>query len=190
MLFACVKVGDKYGDDYVTKLRDGIARHCNRPHDFLCFTDKPVVGVQCTDIGYHLPTWWSKLNLFRLKRPLIYFDLDVVVTGDLGPLIDWNGFGIIQDWWAPTYNSSVMKLTGKEWKVWGDFTSDVMSQFRGDQDYITAEIPGANTFPAEWFPSYKANGCYTAVPEGAMAVIFHGWPKPHDCGDWVSQHWT
>ena len=98
-LFACVKAGPKYGPEYVTRLRDGIKRNLKTEHDFVCYTDDPVPGVECEPLPADLPGWWSKLGLFKLARPLIYFDLDVVITGDLTPIVEWDGPGIIKDWW-------------------------------------------------------------------------------------------
>jgi hypothetical protein len=189
VLVVCVKNGTKYGPEYVTKLRDGVARHLNEPHEFVCITDRPVNGVRCWAPTSDLPGWFMKLELFDLNRPLIYFDLDVVITGDLAPLLAWDGFGIIKDWWQDGFNSSVMKLTGNEGHIWKNFRPEFMGMVAGDQDYITGMMPRAKTFPPEWFPSYKANECQAAIPEKAMAVIFHGNPKPPECGGWVADNW-
>lgn len=188
---ACVKTGDKYGSDYVVRLRNGVARHLEQPHEFVCYTDRPVDGVACRPLPADLPGWWSKVGLFKLGEPLVYFDLDVVITGDLKPLTEWSGFGILRDWWLPTFNSSVMVLTGNERHVFDRFTPADMSRcYLGDQQWITECLPDAATFPPEWFPSFKANKCVNRVPDGAQAVIFHGEPKPHQCGGWVKEHWV
>lgn len=185
-LICCVKTGDKYGPEYVINLRNGIARHFPGEHNFVCFTDKPVPGVQCYPLPADLPGWWAKLGLFKLKRPLIYFDLDVVITGSLQALECFDRFTILKDWWLPTYNSSVMVLTGKEGAVWDNFKPEMMANYPwGDQEYITHAMPGAQTFPETYFPSFKASG----IRPGAMAVVFHGHPKPHELGGWVADEW-
>lgn len=190
MLIACVRTGKKYGDDYVLKLRNGVARHLHVKHDFVCFTENRVEGVECEPLPAPLPGWWSKVSLFSLGRPLIYFDLDVVITGDLQRLVDWNGFGILEDHNGRTFNSSVMKLTGKETKVWERFTPNVMSHMHGDQDWITECMQDAPTFPREWFPSFKLDNCLAGPPDGAMAINFHGLPKPHQItSGWVPEVW-
>jgi hypothetical protein len=145
------------------------------------------------------------LLLFKLGKPLMYFDLDVVITGNLAPLTEWDGFGIIQDWNAigymrgddrvetPMYNSSVMKLVGDEGHVWDQFKPQMMQRFKrgGDQRWITARMPDARTFPAEWFPSYKVGNHADAPPDGALAVIFHGEPKPASFeSGWVKDAWV
>ena len=191
MMICCVKVGDKYGDDYVLKLRDGVARHLKAEHLFLCITDKPVDGVDCIAPLRNWPGWWAKVNLFGMGLPLIYFDLDVIITGDLQPLLDWQGFGIIADYWQPMFNSSVMKLAGNEGHVFDLFSKDDMARCRhGDQQWITERMPKAATFPKSWFPSYKADSCESEPPAGSLAVVFHGQPKPPDCGGWVKEQWV
>ena len=191
MLIACVRTGKRYGDDYVLKLRNGVAQHMPVKHDFVCFTENNVEGVECKPLPVPLPGWWSKLNLFSLGKPLLYFDLDVVITGDLSPLLDWDGFGILKDHNGRTYNSSVMKLTGKERHVWETFTPGVMGRMHGDQDWITECMPNVRTFPPEWFPSFKLDDCVKGVPPTALGCNFHGLPKPHMItAGWVPKAWV
>lgn len=196
MQIACVRQGPKYGEDYVLKLQAMVKRHLPPAggHEFVCYTDQePIPGVLCERLPAALPGWWAKASLFKLREPLVYFDLDVVITGSLAPLLQWEGFGIIKDWWLPGYNSSVMVLTGREGVVWDKFTPDVMrTRHAGDQQWITECLPGQETFPAAWFPSWKANRCgEMAEPApGSIATIFHGSPKPDDIKvGWVPKHW-
>lgn len=192
MLIACVKQGAKYGAEYVTNLKAGVERYLpTGDHRFVCYTDNPVDGVGCEPLPADLPGWWAKVGLFKLRQPLLYFDLDVVITGDLTRAIEWEGFGILNDWWLPTYNSSVMKLTGNEGFIWDEFNPDERAKWHmGDQHYVTEKMPDAKTFPPEWFPSFKANKCFQGPPDNAMAVIMHGEPKPHQLGGWVQEQWA
>lgn len=192
---ACVKQGTKYGPEYVKNLQAGIARHCHVEHEFICFTDDPVDGVKCEPLTVTLPGWWSKLSLFEMRRPLLYFDLDMVLVGDIQPLIDWPGFGILKNGWQDLegYNSSVMKLTGNEGFVWDKFSPGVMA-LRGDQDWLNVCYPKQRTFPREWVPSFKLDKLYKldGPPAGAIAINFHGLPKPHEFGaehGWVKDYW-
>ena len=191
MLIACVKQGAKYGAEYVTNLKAGVERYSpTGDHRFVCYTDNPVDGVDCEPLPADLPGWWAKVGLFKLRQPLLYFDLDVVLTGDLTRAIEWEGFGIIKDWWLPTFNSSVMRMTGGEGFVWDEFDPDERDRFHmGDQHYITSKLFDARTFPPEWFPSFKADKCFQGPPDDAMAVIFHGEPKPSQLGGWVADAW-
>lgn len=193
MLIACVKTGEKYGAEYVRRLRDGVERYLPKEadHPFVCFTDVPVDGVTCEPLPADLPTWFSKIGMFKLREPMLYLDLDIVITGDLTPAIEWDGFGILRDWWLPGFNSSVMKLTGNEGHVWDRFKVEMIPKlYMGDQQWVSHQMPGAKTFPQKWFPSWKADKCESGVPEGALAVVFHGDPKPADIGTgWVPEYW-
>ena len=131
MLIACVRVGDKYDDIYVRRLQAGVKRHLppSSGCEFVCFTDKVIEGVLSEKPPADLPGWWAKIGLFKLREPMIYFDLDVVITGNLGPLLEWDGFGIIKDWWQAGFNSSVMKLTGEEGYIWDSFAPNLVPRF-------------------------------------------------------------
>jgi hypothetical protein len=191
---ACVRVGTKYADYYVTRLARGVARFMPCEHEFVCFGDRPVEGpgdtIAFRQVPDGLPGWWAKLALFAAREPMLYFDLDTVITGDLTRLVEWEGFGILKDAWLPGYGSGIMKLTGGEGAVWEKFRPGIMGMLRGDQDWLNVVLPGQRTFPREWFPLYKADRCFDAPPEGAMAVGFHGFPKVHQISaGWVPAFW-
>ena len=67
----CVKWGDKYGNEYVEKLREQIENNCSVPFNFYCLTDKPT---QSYDI--QLPTTWDAYEngKFWAYRKLYMFD--------------------------------------------------------------------------------------------------------------------
>ena len=189
---ACVKVGNKYGNEYVTNLKAGVERHLTVPHEFVCITDAPIDGIKCIEAPDNLPGWWCKIFLFKpglFPQGAFYLDLDVVVVGDLTPATQVTEFTLIKDWWLPGFNSSVMRLTGNE-DLWDKFDPNARAKYyMGDQHFISEMMPDAETFPPEWFPSYKANRCQDGPPNDAMAVIFHGEPKPSQLGGWVREKW-
>ena len=171
-------------------------RHLPKSHaeTFVCFTDQPrIPGIDCRPLPMDLPGWWSKIGLLSLGQPLIYFDLDIVITGSLEPLLAWEGFGIIKNPWLKGFNSSVMKLTGQERPLLDQWIPGAMATMRGDQDWLFAAWPEAPVFPVEWFPSWKVHRLFMldGPPPGAISVICHGFPKPHEiAGGWLTDHWT
>lgn len=192
----CVRVGERYGPEYVAILYDMVTRNLGREFRFWCLTDRPhelPEGVNPIPAPDGLPGWWAKIALFSPdKMPwgpgerIVYFDLDVAITGRLDELVDTPG--IIRDWNLPGYNSSVM--------VWdaGDhasaslrFTPDVMQRLHGDQDWL-AELGGWELFPRAWCVSYRAHA-QDWPPEGSAVVCFHGEPKPPQCAGWVPGVW-
>src|SRR5262245_6323250 len=121
MLICCVKTGTKYGARYVRRLHAGVMRNLHgehKRHSFVCFTDDRaglggIDTLNTANLPADLPGWWAKIGLCMIEEPLLYFDLDMVITGDLTPALEWEGFGIIKDVFLPGYNSSVLRLTGK-----------------------------------------------------------------------------
>ena len=209
---ACVKWGRKYGPEYALKLQSMCRRNVPA-HEFVCFTDGPVEGVDCRPLPSDLPSWWSKVGLFRpgmFLGDVLYLDLDVVITGSLEGM----GALLAEDrsrLWAPddfgypltnprkgldptqrrllggdgTINSSVMMWNGDACRaVWDRFTPAKMDEVHGDQNWITQALwPAINLIPRHWATSYKYGG------DGVIRV-FHGDPKPaHVSEAWVHECW-
>jgi len=210
--FVMVRVGERYGPEYVAVLADMIARNASNLESFSiwCVTDRPEelpegVGFIQADTSIP-PSWWAKCQLFSSAMPweagdrVVYFDLDVAITGRLEDLTETDG--IIQDWHWPCWNSSVMSWRhGEHRAVWDDLTPEVMSRPStdlapylpkgqvngGDQEHIT-RLGGWKTFPAAWFISYRDARSWP--PNDSKAVIFHGDPKPHEVTNgWVPNVW-
>jgi hypothetical protein len=101
--------------------------------------------------------WWYKMQLFNPSHgieQLLYFDLDVVITGNLDWIfqLDPAYFWTIRDFrklWRPTWqgiNSSVMYWNVAAHAVlWNKFVQNgvntVARMHAGDQDFLTANIP-------------------------------------------------
>lgn len=195
---ACIKWGTKYGAEYVHRLRDGVARNLKADHRFVCITDN-AAGLDCEVIAIDssLRGWWQKVTLFRrdpygLTGRIFYLDLDVVITGALEPLIEnSDDFSTIRDFCRPsTYNSSVMLLNaGSHPEVAEDFDLSVTRKMHGDQDWITERIRNAHIWPHAWVRSYKLDHQQERPTPGTRVVVFHGVPKPHECGGWVEKLW-
>lgn len=216
----CVNVGPRYGMEYVEILRDMVFRHLTeseRDFAFYCVTDRPdelPPGVYPIPADPVLKGWWAKLQLFSPAMPwspgqrVVYFDLDVAITGRLEELVETPG--IIDDFMWPGYNSSVMvwdHLDRREiWDVY-QLQPDIIDRPSerlqgllprgqvngGDQELIfdVAEATGRpwQTFPAEWCRSYRQSAVGWP-PDGCKVVCFHGEPKPPEVTEgWVPGLW-
>ena len=197
----CVRVGDKYSREYVAILHDMVQRNLNVEHRFWCLTDDEhqiheQIGIIPANPG--LPGWWQKVYLFSPDMPwepgdrVLYFDLDVAITGRIEELVETTG--IIRDWHQPEYNSSVMCWdAGEHSEIWQSFIPQVMEQMHGDQNWITMcdankERPEWLPFKRDWILSFKAHA-QDWPPNDARVIVFHGEPKPHECGGWVKDVW-
>lgn len=199
-----VCVGDKYDTRYVYALRDMVANNLTIPHEFKCITPKNLPGINCVKPFLPYQSWWSKMNLYAPRMatgPSIYFDLDVIITGNIDYLADYTDTFSAPANWAMSghggIQSSVMAWPGnwyypcaeikKDWP--GKSTEDGYKIFRGqkiwgDQEYLTMllgdewrKIPGIR--------SYKYH-CRNGVPSDARVVVFHGKPDyPEVDTDWI-----
>lgn len=203
MIVACVKVGTRYGPEYVNRLASMVARQTTRPHHFLCLTDDPR-GLDCdtADIGTDLPGWWAKLILFKPHPKLeghrvVFLDLDTVIVDNIDFLLEYDGpFAILRDfYWLKGYGSGCMSIApgfGKH--VWERFHDETIERYPGDQDWIQQQIKSAD-FWQDMVPgkmvSYKVHRCHETIPEGAAIINFHGEPKPDQLSHlpWLVEAW-
>jgi hypothetical protein len=211
---ACVWVSGNvpYSVEYVTNLRAMVAKHLTRPHDFVCFTDRPwLVPAGITSIPIHspapLPGWWAKIQLFRPKQftgRVLYLDLDTVIVGSLDPIVDYpaelallphagtfegkDGRRVIK-----RFNSSVMvwnadcELVSQVQTGW---SADVANELWGDQDWLARECPEASIMPASWAP--RLSELKGQPPNSDARVVLVKTPKNHIAADlypWVAEAW-
>lgn len=213
MRVVCIKWGTRYTAEWVTRLRAMVAKHLQQPHRFVCFTERPVAGVECQPLQCDLAGWWAKLGLFRYPadEPTLYLDLDVVIDGPillpelsdkLWALDDFS-YSLVRpkpdvDPWTRrllggtgTINSSVMYWRGDFTKVLNDFKPAVIDELHGDQNWITRCLwpDRIALFPSTMACSYKYHVMRGTKP--APIVVFHGSPKAPDLprSDALRQLW-
>jgi hypothetical protein len=199
----CVRTGGKYSADYVEILFDMLLRNLSQYEGELklwCVTDdpeslpEPVVAIPADPT---LKGWWQKTRLFSGDMPfgdgerVVYFDLDVAITGRLEDLIETKG--IIKDWFYDSFNSSVMVWDHGEFReVWDRFDPLATEIYGGDQDWLTFVARDGGRmwleFPRTWFVSYRKSA-KDWPPADCKAVIMHGDPKPAECDGWVQNVW-
>lgn len=210
----CVRVGTKYGIEYVTRLRDMVARHLPEQHQVICLTDQhqTTPDVTFVDIGqFGLPGWWAKMALFWYQAEQchrsLYFDLDTVIVDDLTPLAKWRGpFAICENFtrlaghtqWPCRYGSCVMSLPAQfGGHIWERFISAPhrwMAECpRGDQQAIEQLHPCAtylqSVVPEGYFVCRR--GISDIRPTGAAVMIFAGRYKPHNTKhQWLYDEWV
>jgi len=78
-----------YGIEDVLRLAAGVRRNLTEPHRFVCLTDRMGIigdGIETIPLTLGLRGWWAKMELFSLSGPLLYFDLDTVIVGNIDAL--------------------------------------------------------------------------------------------------------
>lgn len=201
---ACVlKSGGIYDATWVARMRDGVARNLPVEHRFVCLSD---VDVPCERIPleHDWPGWWSKIELFRLDGPVLFFDLDTAIVGDLTDValaaID-RPFIALRDFYRPDgLGSGILAwdVLFRAKKIYEAFRSDAAAIMRrvggrGDQGFLeqflnlSGVMRWQDIIPGQ-VVSYKAH-CRRGqspvdgrmieggIPAGARVVCLHGQPK-------------
>ena len=171
----CVRFGNKYGREYVERLRNMISRHMTIPYEFVCLTDDqhPIAGVRSIvqPNANYARGWWHKVHMFDPNIPLsgriIYFDLDVVIHANIDKLAGYltTEFVGIHDFNRKFHtnwkylNSSVLAWNHRSQpNIWDQFKNNPKEAQRmpGDQDWIWKLSQSTIKFwPREWIQSYK-----------------------------------
>lgn len=208
--FLCVFVGGKYPVEYVFKLKNMISRHYQGEHDFFVYTEKTIEGLDCIDISkLKLDGWWAKMALFnpyiRPKKNCVYIDLDMVICGDLQPLVDaCDVFSICRNFWAGKnkkhncdFGSCVMTFPkGFGYNIYKNFMDKKLMYMQkcgnlGDQKAIEILYPQArilqDLLPNDFFLHYAD---LTDKQKPCSIVVFAGYNNPHNTKyEWVKQSW-
>lgn len=203
--------GDKYGPDYVEKLRAGVARNLRQPHEFRVFTPR-ADDLHLTEIKgcfarlRMFDPEWQQANGFLPGDRIVCMDLDLIVTGPLDELFDRpEPFVILQGANAVNpcpFNGSLWMLqAGYRPDVWHEFSVELAGkipfhEFPDDQAWFADMIPDA-----AWWQAGRESGVYAfqkpgwpkgeQLPKDARIVAFPGWRDPSNYIrlEWVREHW-
>ena len=188
----CVYWGDKYDRAYVYALKEMVEKHLTIDHVFKCITTARLPGIITVKPYVPYSGWWSKLNLFapRMARgPSLYFDLDVIITGNIDYLEEYASTFSAPSNWAQSghggIQSSVMAWPGN-WTEPLDYINWPADRDRlwGDQELLW-EMLGDNWQRIPHVGSYKYH-CKQGVPDDMRVMVFHGKPDPHEVQDkWI-----
>ena len=214
MIVACVRTGTKYPIEYVYRLRDMVARHLKVPYKFVCLTDDPnlLPDIDCVVVEKGLLGWWAKMQLFNTRwrqgHKVIYFDLDMVICGELAPLaaleVDFAVCGSFtraagNKNWPCIYGSCCMVLgVNLGVYIWEIFCRNKVALMAaagnyGDQMALQHIYPDAtilqDVLPQGFFLGYRHLTHHK--PEGCSVVVFAGSNKPHNCNEqWIEKEWA
>ena len=210
----CLKIGTLYSPEYVNNLYRAVRRQSD--DDFICFTDDARdidPGVICLHMeprqcqGWkHL---WCKIIMYgreELKkyRKKIYFDLDLVIQGDITPILehdddwsliecDWKGvFFRVNNPGESTFNSSVIVWKDNVWiyDMWESDWENIVSNYRGNDYWYHVSGLRPSRLPKVFYsyregskPShYWANNMkpYLKYQPEYSVCLFHQKPDIHE----------
>lgn len=201
---ACVyKPGGGFSDEYVTRLRDTVAKHCKAPHEFVCLTTKPkIADIQCLPLHGARIGYWNKLALFKrglFPGPVVYLDLDTMIVSDVTDIFTHPHEFTTAANLRPArcqediLNSAFMAWDGREDLSYLDRPIDRLTRERYEQGYERWGDQGAlndwlrrpwtpldRVFPGRYC-SYKWHiRRQGSIPKDISIVLFHGKPRPHE----------
>ncbi len=186
---ACVlKSGGDFDQEYVERLRDGVAAHLREAHRFVCLSD---VEVPCERLALqrNWPGWWSKLELFeQLRGRVLYFDLDTVIVGSLDEMASHrHDFSMLSDFSNQRrFASGVMAWSGNRAAIADGFALERIGDFAtadrwGNQGWIVSRLTRAPASLQSLFPGQISSRKLGQRDRAAERVVcFHGHPRPRD----------
>lgn len=188
LTIACVlwqDVDSPYHPLHVQRLRRQVAPFAPE-HRFVCLTNAPhweqTEGIERIPLQDDNRGWWAKIEVLRpglFDDRVLYLDLDVEVVGDLRPIIECPApFASIKDYLnKKQINSSVMVFDPGAGAA--AYTSDPpVSDYHGDQGWISEAIPDIERLPKGWCPSWRFQVRRFGLPDVAKVVVYNGQPKP------------
>tara|TARA_R100000808_G_scaffold25056_1_gene61040 strand:+ start:8597 stop:9223 length:627 start_codon:yes stop_codon:yes gene_type:complete len=194
-----LKSGGDYNRSHVEKIKTMVENYV--PHEnFICFTDTVEESYDIPLVD-DWPGWWSKMELFKIRGPLLFLDLDTIITGNINQIIkkikkeDFVILGDLIDYersrkegWL---QSSLLYWSGDASYIYNSFKEDCraipaflrpMHRLRSDQDYIMEVI-------REYGMWQDFSSAIVSFREGISSgklydedkhkiIIFHGSPRP------------
>lgn len=203
----CVKWGTEYSDDYVKILKAMVERNTTIEHRFLCFTDKPIDGIECIELPSDLTGWWNKIYLFKQGNTndrVVYFDLDTMLTGNIDFLMEYNGplMGIEnvgvnnryehdREKYRNVFQTGVLAWKRDHahfiWDVFNQHKEQIVKNIRGDGEFLHILFQ-QNQYKPDLLQhlhpgklkSYKYEVYEDGLDDQTAIVCFHGTPRPHE----------
>lgn len=215
MIFVvCVlRSGGRYDASWVSKLRDGVARHLTIPYQFGCFSDVPVDCFRIP-LQSNWPGWWAKLEMFRLKGKVLYLDLDSVIVGSLDEICSADHkFTMAHEYYRPKFACSTAMLWDGDYtyishemcrvdspKMRAGYDNWTADDRIGDQAFIEDVLHTSgrkiqffkDRFGERSIASYKVHCKDTGLDGTESVVAFHGSLKPDQLlhVDWIRENWN
>jgi len=137
------KVG--YNPSWVEKLHNSLKRHVTIPFNFICLSDceVPCERILLDSVG---EGYWAKLQLFKkglFNGPVLYFDLDTVICGNIDELIknllNQDKFVMWKDFHYSISSSAIM--------YWNGDYSFIYDKYVNDQNFYHQRYSAANQGP-------------------------------------------
>lgn len=203
-ILTVLRSGGEYRPEHVHALQAMFREHMPGV-PFMCLSDVDVPGVEVIPMEHDWPGAWAKLEVCRpdITGPVLLCDLDMVIVGDLAPLVaDTSRSIVLRDFYRgrrdPTaVQSALMLLTEADRAaVWAEWHARMEWHFAHSKYWDQGVFEDALRDRAlRWQDTHPGMvvGFKTdlqrggrPVPPDARVVAFHGQPRPWASGlDWA-----
>ena len=209
----CINWGAKYGPPFINRLYAMVARNLTPPFRFVCFCDdssgirKEVETFPLPGLDFEVPVMergiWPKCRLWNerlgdLEGPVLFLDLDLVVTGSLDCFFEYGDRDDVILARNPSNplerlgQTSVYRFpVGKLKPLLDEFAKaprEIALRYRFEQRYVTRCAPGGvKMWPGPWVRHFRRD-CRRIfplnyflppkLPKDARVVIFPGGLHP------------
>lgn len=183
MIVATVlKSGGIYNADHVYKIHDMVKKYV--PHDrFVCLSDVELkVDTIPLEDGFH--GWWSKMELFKLRGPTLFFDLDTIILKDISSVLNvvkHLDFVILRDFYRKgnSMQSSMMYWKNDASVIYNMFMKVGGAGLHSDQEFIETVVRNAHYWQdfSDGIISFKCDVMERGLRASDEVVIFHGNPR-------------
>ena len=201
----CVKTGPKYPSEYANILARSLIRN-GYNGKLACITDNPAHLDLSIVNPVIIPnpdfSWWDKLYLYSWEHgiddSLIYYDLDMVIVGNVRCFEDWSSFITGSRFDNAEFINSTLIHVPKDyrpslWVTYNENREETKKRFDWDSKYLDFMI-GTSFRWQDLCPnalkSYKLDVRENGLHKDARVVSFHGKPNPSEVSDeFVQVHW-
>lgn len=190
-VLSVLKSGGIYNESHVYALQSMLENNIlEYDYDFLCLTDHESLNCNSIKLKHNFQSWWSKIELFNIEPPVLYFDLDTIIINPIDDIInkikDVDFCGLHDQWFPNTLGSGIMYWSKNMSFIYNDFLHNPLTPIQnmwGDQDFINTLVPNKKyiqDYADGSIVSFKANLNHGKLfnKEKHKIVYFHGKPRP------------
>jgi hypothetical protein len=213
-IVACVlRTGGDYTPEYVHRLKRAVERNLTVPHDFVCFSNIDIPGINVIPLEQNWAGWWSKVELFRLcsmfpgKRYLC-LDLDTVIISNIDTIerFQSEGFAMLHGIYRnkKEISGGLMLFKGDYSYLYEMFAKskalqDIWFARKREDFYVATTVLGMDKEVLDigaWikYASWKRDYAMyrrDMVRQQDQVICFHGKPRPLDVKEnyILREHW-